>query len=69
MSYEIVGGAIVDALRRQLERDPPIDANAANLFCIARASAEGQTIEYLLYLLVGEQLARRRRLERHGRLG
>src|SRR5262249_42830372 len=55
------GGAIVDAVGMQLQIDPLVDAHRAHTLGISRAGAERQTVEDLLNLLVGQQLAGLRR--------
>src|SRR5205085_9894021 len=56
-SDERIRRLIVDPLGRQLRRDPAVDASGAYSLCVAGARSKTQTIEYLLHLLVREELS------------
>ncbi len=60
--HDAIGGTIVDAFRVQLQRHPAVHPHRAHARGVARSSAEGEAIEYLLHLLIGEELALRREL-------
>jgi len=67
-SQELVGFCVVDALRVKLQLDPLIDAHASHFLRVTGARAEGETVERLLNLFVGQQFLRlARRYRNSGR--
>jgi hypothetical protein len=55
--YDIVAGGIGNALGVELKVDPLVDAHGAHLRRIAWSRPERKSVEHLLDLLIGEQLA------------
>ena len=55
--YDVVAGGIGNALGVELQVDPLVDAHGAHLLGVAGPRAERQSVEHLLDLLIGEQLA------------
>jgi hypothetical protein len=55
---------VANPVRLELQRDPPVDANAADVGGVSRARTERQAIQRLRYLLVRRELAPFRRRDR-----
>ena len=67
LSQELIGLRVVDAIGMKLQIDPLVDAHAADSLGVAGAGAEGEPVERLLDLLVGQKLLRLARDRRGGR--